>query len=90
MTDWEKRAPHQLPPGSTQLLCHAFNLSLAQQLMVAHGLGRGRLWLCWAVLSQENSRFTHILLMCMPEPRGHERKGKVGSEGATKKWPESE
>lgn len=43
MTDWKKRAPHLLPPGSTQLPWHTLNLSLAQHLMVAHGLGRSRL-----------------------------------------------
>lgn len=42
MTDWERRAPHLLLPGSTQLLCHAFNLCLAQQLMIGSTWTRQR------------------------------------------------
>lgn len=88
MTNREERVP-----ACCLLAAHSYyvmlsNLSLAQHLMVAHGLGRGRL----GCAGQSHPKRTHALhtpCMCMPEPRGHERKGKVGSEGATKKWPKA-
>lgn len=87
MTDGEKRAPQLLPRTA-----HSYCVTL---LLVASPALHGSTWTRQSRLGcagQSHPRGTHALhtpCMDMPEPRAHERKGKVGSEGATKKWPET-